>query len=73
MQLWYRVSDLEAARDFYTRHLGFKEVYFDEHDRWVRLARNDFELAIAEGATMVRIGSLIFGGKIQDHEIDDEG
>lgn len=35
---------------------------------------NDFELAIAEGATMVRIGSLLFGGKIQDHEmVEDEG
>lgn len=29
---------------------------------------HDFELAIAEGATMVRIGSLLFGGKTQDHE-----
>jgi pyridoxal phosphate enzyme (YggS family) len=34
---------------------------------------NDFELAIAEGATMVRIGSLLFGGKVQDHEMDEEG
>jgi len=35
---------------------------------------NDFELAIAEGATLVRVGSLLFGGKIQDHEMmDDEG
>ena len=34
---------------------------------------NDFEMAIAEGATMVRIGSLLFGGKAQDHEMDDEG
>jgi hypothetical protein len=34
---------------------------------------NDFELAIEEGATMVRIGSLLFGGKVQDHEgMDDE-
>ena len=49
MQLWYRVSDVEAARDFYTRHLGFKEVYFDEDDRWVRLDRDGFELALAEG------------------------
>jgi catechol 2,3-dioxygenase-like lactoylglutathione lyase family enzyme len=49
MQLWYRVSDIETARDFYTRQLGFRELYFDEDDRWVRLARNDFELAIAEG------------------------
>jgi catechol 2,3-dioxygenase-like lactoylglutathione lyase family enzyme len=49
VQLWYRVSDVEAARDFYTRQLGFREIYFDEHDRWIRLVRNDFELAIAEG------------------------
>lgn len=28
----------------------------------------DFEHAVAEGATMVRIGTAIFGGKIQDHE-----
>jgi len=35
---------------------------------------NDYEMAIAEGATMVRIGSLLFGGKIQDHEtMEDEG
>ena len=35
---------------------------------------NDYELAIQEGATMVRIGSSLFGGKIQDHEMmDDEG
>jgi hypothetical protein len=34
---------------------------------------HDFELAIAEGATMVRIGSLLFGGKVQDHEEAEEG
>jgi pyridoxal phosphate enzyme (YggS family) len=32
----------------------------------------DFELAIAEGATMVRIGSLLFGGKVMDHEDAEE-
>jgi pyridoxal phosphate enzyme (YggS family) len=32
----------------------------------------DFELAIAEGATMVRIGTLLFGGKVQDHEEAEE-
>jgi len=32
---------------------------------------HDFEAAIAEGATMVRIGTLLFGGKIQDHELDE--
>jgi PLP dependent protein len=34
---------------------------------------NDFELAIAEGSTMVRIGTALFGGKGQDHEEDAEG
>jgi len=33
---------------------------------------NDFELAIAEGATMVRIGSLLFGGKVDDYHVDDD-
>jgi hypothetical protein len=33
---------------------------------------NDFELAIEEGATMVRIGSALFGGKVQDHEEAEE-
>jgi pyridoxal phosphate enzyme (YggS family) len=33
---------------------------------------HDFELAIAEGATMLRIGSALFGGKVQDHEEDQE-
>lgn len=29
---------------------------------------DDFEAAIREGSTMVRIGSLLFGGKVRDHE-----
>jgi PLP dependent protein len=33
---------------------------------------NDFEQAIAEGATMVRIGSALFGGKPEGVEEDDE-
>lgn len=33
---------------------------------------NDFELAIAEGSTMVRIGSMLFGGKIDDYHADEE-
>jgi PLP dependent protein len=33
---------------------------------------DDFELAIAEGATMVRIGTALFGGKAHDHEEADE-
>jgi pyridoxal phosphate enzyme (YggS family) len=33
---------------------------------------NDFEHAIAEGATMVRIGTTLFGGKLQDHEDSED-
>ena len=33
---------------------------------------HDFELAIAEGATMVRIGTALFGGKVEDYHQDDE-
>jgi PLP dependent protein len=33
---------------------------------------NDFELAIEEGATMVRVGTLLFGGKVVDEEMGDE-
>ena len=33
---------------------------------------DDFEQAIAEGSTMVRIGSAIFGGKILDHEAESD-
>ena len=33
---------------------------------------NDFELAIEEGATMVRIGTLLFGGKVADEEMADD-
>ena len=49
MDLWYRVSDLDAARAFYTQHLGFEHVYTDEEGRWIRLQRDGVELAIAEG------------------------
>jgi catechol 2,3-dioxygenase-like lactoylglutathione lyase family enzyme len=49
VNIWYRVSDLEAARDFYTRTFGFEQVYMDEEDRWARLVRDSIEIALAEG------------------------
>ena len=49
MNIWYRVNDLDAARDFYTRTFGFEQVYLDEEDRWARLVRNGVEIALAEG------------------------
>lgn len=33
---------------------------------------NDYEIAIEEGSTLVRVGSAIFGGKSQDHEEEEE-
>jgi pyridoxal phosphate enzyme (YggS family) len=33
---------------------------------------NDFEHAIMEGATLVRIGTLLFGGKVADEEIGED-
>jgi len=47
MQIWYRVSDLDAARAFYGR-LGFTETYRDEEGRWARLERDGVELSIGE-------------------------
>jgi catechol 2,3-dioxygenase-like lactoylglutathione lyase family enzyme len=49
VNIWYRVANLDAARDFYTRTFGFEQVYMDEEDRWARLVRNDVEIALAEG------------------------
>ena len=49
MNIWYRVSDLDAARVFYTERLGFRELYFDQEDRWIRLERNGVEVAISDG------------------------
>jgi uncharacterized pyridoxal phosphate-containing UPF0001 family protein len=33
---------------------------------------NDFEAAILEGATLVRIGTLLFGGKVVDEEMGED-
>ena len=33
---------------------------------------NDFEAAIEEGATMIRVGTLLFGGKVVDEEMGEE-
>jgi catechol 2,3-dioxygenase-like lactoylglutathione lyase family enzyme len=49
LDTWLRISDLDAARAFYTDKLGFEEAYVDEEDRWARLVRGNTEIAIAEG------------------------
>ncbi len=49
MQIWYRVSDLDRAREFYVGLFEFQELYRDEEDRWLRLERDGVELHLAEG------------------------
>jgi catechol 2,3-dioxygenase-like lactoylglutathione lyase family enzyme len=49
MAIWYRVTDLDAARSFYCGRLGFTEAFVDEDDRWARLVRGEVEVAISEG------------------------
>jgi catechol 2,3-dioxygenase-like lactoylglutathione lyase family enzyme len=48
-RVWYFVRDLDAARDFYKRSLGFDETYVDDDDRWVKLERGDMHVALSEG------------------------
>jgi catechol 2,3-dioxygenase-like lactoylglutathione lyase family enzyme len=49
MRIWYRVSDLEAARAFYRDVLGFTETFVDKGERWASLDRGTTEIAIGEG------------------------
>ena len=46
-RIWYQVSDLDRARDFYTGKLGFTETYADED--WAKLERGEMQIAIAHG------------------------
>jgi catechol 2,3-dioxygenase-like lactoylglutathione lyase family enzyme len=49
VRIWYRVSDLGAARVFYTEILGFAESFVDEDERWAALDRGATEIALGEG------------------------
>jgi catechol 2,3-dioxygenase-like lactoylglutathione lyase family enzyme len=49
MRIWYRVSDLEAARAFYVEKLGFSELFVDEEARWATLDREATQIALTEG------------------------
>jgi len=49
LNIWYHVTDLEAAQEFYKRTFGFEQVYKDEEDRWARMVRDGLEIALAEG------------------------
>jgi catechol 2,3-dioxygenase-like lactoylglutathione lyase family enzyme len=47
-RIWYQVSDLDRARDFYIRKLGFTETFAGD-DGWAELERGDMHIALAEG------------------------
>ena len=49
MRIWYRVSNLQAARAFYKEALGFTETFVDDRERWASLDRGTTEIAIGEG------------------------
>ncbi|HEY2939892.1 MAG TPA: VOC family protein [Gaiellaceae bacterium] len=49
MRIWYRVSDLDAARAFYIGALGFTESFVDDEARWATLDRGETEVALTEG------------------------
>ena len=46
-RIWYQVSDLDRAREFYTGKLGFTETMRD--DVWAELERGEMQIALAEG------------------------
>ena len=71
-------SEAESRRIFARTREIFEEMRWHKiggaHLRHLSMGMsNDFEPAIAEGATMVRVGSLIFGGQARDEEMADEG
>jgi hypothetical protein len=61
------VSDPEEARPWFRRLRELRDLWVEQAGGRVRLAElsmgmsHDFEVAIEEGATMVRIGTAIFG------------
>jgi pyridoxal phosphate enzyme (YggS family) len=72
------VEDQKVVRHCFTRT---REIF--EELKWHKIGgtalkhlsmgmSHDFEIAIEEGATMVRVGSAIFGGKVADHQDDEE-
>jgi len=50
-RIWYRVTDLDTARAFYTGKLGFTEV--EAEDDWATLERGGSEIALAQGQPFV--------------------
>jgi len=65
-----------------TRHVFARTREIFEEMKWHKIGgtgfkhlsmgmSNDYEIAIEEGSTMVRVGTALFGGKVQDHEEEE--
>ena len=48
MRVWYRVTDLDAGRAFYTKMLGFVETAFDYGARVSELERGPMKIGLTE-------------------------
>jgi catechol 2,3-dioxygenase-like lactoylglutathione lyase family enzyme len=72
VQIWYRVSDLDRARDFYVELLAFRELYRDDDDRWARLGRDDVELHVGEGDVGDPEGEAIVTVDVDDVKAEAE-
>ena len=58
--IWYHVRDLDAGREFYTRKLGFTELYVDAEGRWAKLERDATEIGLAEGEPQGEDGGVAY-------------
>jgi predicted enzyme related to lactoylglutathione lyase len=47
--VWYHVRDLDAARKFYARTLGFSITALNEEERWATLERAETAIGLSEG------------------------
>jgi catechol 2,3-dioxygenase-like lactoylglutathione lyase family enzyme len=66
VEIWYTVRDLDAARAFYVDTLGLEEVYRDEADRWLRVARDRTGLVLAESEEATSAEQPVFTIDVDD-------
>jgi pyridoxal phosphate enzyme (YggS family) len=76
------MAELEGSEDQARRVFARTREIFEEM-KWHKIGgtalkhlsmgmSHDFEAAIQEGATLVRIGTLLFGGKVADEEMSED-
>ncbi|MGH7213341.1 MAG: YggS family pyridoxal phosphate-dependent enzyme [Tepidisphaeraceae bacterium] len=71
------------ATEAATRHVFVRTREIFEEMKWHKIGgaglrhlsmgmSNDYEAAVLEGSTMVRVGTALFGGKVEEHQSDDD-